>query len=57
MNRYRIKYTKGNEGVIFVDADRVCGFKPGCDAYKFKREGELVAAVPKANVASIEKVK
>ena len=56
MNRYRIRYRKGETGLKFVEADSVNGFKPSCDSYVFKREGEVVAVMPKRIVASIEKV-
>ena len=56
MNTYRIRYTTGNSGVKLVRADSVNGFDPAWDTYVFKRENEVVAAIPKAVVASVEKV-
>ena len=43
-------------GLRLVQADSVNGFQPTCDTYLFKREGEIVAAVPKAVVVSVEKI-
>ena len=56
MNSYRIRYRKGEAGLKLVQADSVNGFKPSCDSYVFKREGEVVAVMPKAVVVSVEKV-
>ena len=57
MNTYRIRYRKGEAGIKFVKADSVCGFETGSCSYLFKRENEIVAAIPKAVVASVEMVK
>ena len=56
MNTYRIRYKKGERGLRFVEADSVNGFKPSCYSYVFKREGEVVAVMPKAVVVSVERV-
>ena len=56
MNTYRIRYRKGMTGLRLVQADSVNGFQPTCDTYLFRREGEIVAAVPKAVVVSVEKI-
>ena len=58
MNTYRIVFDKtaGREWQ-FVEADNVNGFDPSSDTYTFKIGGEVVAAIPKARVTSIEKVK
>ena len=56
MNTYRIRYKKGMSGMSLVEADSVNGFQPTCDTYLFKREGEIVAAVPKAVVVSVERI-
>lgn len=56
MNTYRIRYKKGMVGLDYVEADSVNGFQPTCDTYLFKREGKIVAAVPKAVVVSVEMV-
>ena len=56
MNTYRIRYKKGMVGLNLVEADSVNGFQPTCDTYLFKREGKIVAAVPKAVVVSVEMV-
>ena len=57
MNTYRIRYIlKVAKGVETVKADTVNGFKPTCDSYVFKRGQEVVAVIPKANVASVEKI-
>ena len=57
MNRYRIKYKSSHKGVTHVSADSINGFQPEKDTYIFKSDGEIVAAIPKANVVSIELVK
>ena len=56
MNTYRIRYRKGEAGLKLVQADSVNGFKPSCDSYVFKLEGEVVAVMPKAVVVSVERV-
>ncbi len=56
MNTYHIKYKSGCDGDPYVEADSVNGFDPSCDTYTFKKSGEVVAVVPKAVVASIQKV-
>ena len=56
MHTYRIRYRKGESGLRLVQADSVNGFQPTCDTYLFKREGEIVAAMPKAVVVSVEKI-
>lgn len=56
MNTYRIRYKKGEAGLKLVRADSVNGFKPTCDSYTFRREGEVVAVMPKAVVVSVELV-
>ena len=56
MNRYRIRYKKGETGLKYVQADSVNGFKPSCDSYVFKMEGEVVAVMPKTVVISVEKI-
>ena len=57
MNKYCILYVKGSEGVKYVEADTVNGFKPSSDNYVFKVGAEVVAVVPKNRVASIQKIK
>ncbi len=58
MNNYRIRYKPGvGQGLRQVRADSVNGFQPSCDTYVFRLENEIVAAIPKVNVASIERVK
>ena len=42
--------------MLFVAADSVNGFKPTCDTYVFKEGEEIVAAIPKANMVSVERV-
>ena len=56
MNTYRVRYKKGHKGLVTIQADSVNGFKPSCDSYVFKREGEIVAVIPKAVVVSVEMV-
>ena len=55
MNIYRIRYKKGVQGAKIVRADSVNGFKPEADTYVFKIEDEVVAVIPKVNVASVTK--
>ena len=57
MNIYRIKYKKGEAGLKFVKADSINGFQPSSDTYLFKMEGEIVAAIPKSVVVSVEVVR
>lgn len=54
MNKYRILYVKGSQGVTTVKADTVNGFRPDSDSYVFRLGDEVVAVMPKANVASIQ---
>lgn len=56
MNQYRIRYKSSMRGVQIVRADTVNGFQPTHDTYLFKIGDEIVAAIPKANVVSVEKV-
>lgn len=56
MNTYRIRYKKGQRGIRLVRADSVNGFQPSSDTYIFKLENEIVAAIPKAVVISVERV-
>ena len=56
MNTYRIRYMKDRRGVNIVKADTINGFKPECDTYVFKIGQEIVAAAPKNQVVSIEKI-
>ena len=57
VNKYRITYMKGlRGGVRIVEADTVNGFQPTCDTYLFKIGAEIVAAIPKVNVLSVEKI-
>ena len=56
MNNYRIRYKPGNAGLKTVQADSINGFQPSCDTYVFKLENEVVAAIPKAVVVSIERI-
>ena len=56
MNKYRIRYKKGYDGTTRIEADSINGFQPSCDTYLFKIAGEIVAAIPKDAVSSIDKV-
>ena len=56
MNKYRIRYRKGETGLRYVQADTFNGLLPSSDTYTFKCEGEIVAAMPKAVVVSVERV-
>ena len=57
MNTYRIRYRReARKGTQYVQADSVNGFEPTCDTYLFKIGPEVVAAIPKVNVVSVEKV-
>ena len=56
MNTYRIRYKSGVRGIPYVKADTINGFQPNCDTYLFKQGQEIVAAVPKVNVVSVEKI-
>ena len=56
MNTYRIRYVTGARGLKVVHADSVNGFDQTTDTYVFKRENQVVAAVPKAVVLSVELV-
>ncbi len=56
MNTYRVRYIKGQSGFKLIEADSVNGFKPQCDSYVFKIGSEVVAAVPKSVVVSVEKI-
>ncbi len=56
MNTYHIRYRKGEVGLKTVEADSINGFNLELDTYFFKKEGEIVAAIPKSVVVSIEKI-
>ena len=59
MNTYRVSYIIGmgvqGKNETLIKADTVNGLKGG-DVYIFKTGEELVAVVPKSNVACIQKV-
>ena len=59
MNTYRVSYVMGmglhGKNEILIKADTVNGLKDG-DVYIFKTGEEIVAVVPKSNVACIQKV-
>ncbi|MYF39101.1 MAG: hypothetical protein F4219_10145 [Gammaproteobacteria bacterium] len=57
MNTYRINYKPKMHGIRFVQADNVNGFQPTSDTYTFKIGEEVVVAIPKNVVLSIDKVK
>lgn len=54
MNAYRISYRNGEEGVGYIKAD---SFIETSDFYHFQHGGEIVAAISKAMVVSVEMVK
>ncbi len=56
MNKYRIRYIKDAFGVEIVEADSFNGIEKTCDTYTFKKEGQIVAAMPKSAVVSVEKI-
>ncbi len=56
MYKYRIKYKLGYKGITTVEADSVNGFQPTSDTYTFKVENEIVVAIPKDVVVSIDRV-
>lgn len=56
MYKYRIKYKPGHKGISMVEADSVNGFQPTSDTYTFKVENEIVVAIPKDVVVSIDRV-
>jgi len=56
MPRYRIRYREGESGPEYVSADSFSGVEPTSDTYLFKVEGEIVVAVSKMIVNSVEKV-
>ena len=56
MNTYRIKYKAGYPGVRRIVAETVNGSQPDRDTYVFKNGPEIVAMIPKAVVASINKI-
>lgn len=57
MNTYRISYKPKMKGITFVKADNVNGFQPTSDTYTFKIGEEVVVAIPKNVVLSIDKVR
>ncbi len=55
MNTYRITYRGGSRGApMTIKADSLNGFTQNVDSYIFKIGDDVVAAIPKSQIVSIQ---